>query len=339
MIRRILVPLDGSVRAESVLPHVMAVAKAFHSRVDLLHVLPGAAAGDRHRPSDPMACRLARANRARYLASQAELVREAGLDVQTHIVEGGPAEVIVDLAERGEYDLVALTPHGVGQSSQLEIGCTAVAVLLNARCSILLVAGYTPESEEAKAAPINFRRILSPVDCSPRSDWSLKVAGDLARSSEARLHVVHVLDLPEVVSRMPRAGTTRKLVDRIVQANRAEADAYLGASARRLADAGVDIEVEVVSGSTGGTAQSICRRAVAEGGEADLVVLSAHGRGGGLGWRLGGTAMKVLMGLDRPVLVLQDLTAARTAWPHSVPESNRIRTRDPSFPGPYRAMR
>ncbi|TVP56523.1 MAG: universal stress protein [Gemmatimonadales bacterium] len=337
MIHRILVPLDGSVRAEAVLPHVMAVANAFNSRVDLLHVLPAAAVGDRHRPSDPMPCRLARANRARYLESRAEVLRGFGLDVETRIIEGGPAEVIVDLADRGEYDLVALTPHGVGQSTQLAIGCTAVAVLLNVRCSILLVAGYSPESEEAKTIPITYGGILSPVDCSPRSDWSLKVASDLALGSGAHLQVIHVLDSPEVVSRMPRPGATRQLVESIIRANRTEAEEYLRSATRRLVETGVSMETQVLSGSTGGPAESV--RSKAEGDGVDLVVLSAHGRGGAPAWPLGGVAMKLLLGIDRPVLVLQDVTAARTAWPRPAQESNRIRTHDSTLTGPFRAMR
>lgn len=335
MIHRILVPLDGSVRAEAVLPHVMTVASVFDSRIDLLNVLPAAAVGDRHQPSDPMPCRLARANRARYLEGRAEALRGFGLDVETKIVEGGPAEVIVDLADRGHYDLVALTPHGVGSRTQLAIGCTAVAVILNVRCSILLVAGYTPESEEAKTIPITYRGVLSPVDCSPRSDWSLKVASELALGSGARLKVIHVLDSPEVVSRMPRPGATRRLVDGIMRANRTEADEYLRSATRPLREAGVSIETEILSGSPGGPAEAVRKRAEGE----DLVVLSAHGRGGAPAWPLGGTAMKLLLGVDRPILVLQDLTATRTAWPQTASESNRIRAHDPSLAGPSRAMR
>ncbi|MCB0064039.1 MAG: universal stress protein [Caldilineaceae bacterium] len=39
MIHRILVPLDGSSLAESVLPHVIAFARAFDAHVTLLRVL------------------------------------------------------------------------------------------------------------------------------------------------------------------------------------------------------------------------------------------------------------------------------------------------------------
>jgi nucleotide-binding universal stress UspA family protein len=337
MIHRILVPLDGSVRAEGVLPHVMAIAQAFGARIDLVHVLPGAAVGDRYHPSDPMPCRLARANRARYLASRAETLRGFGLDVGTHTLEGGPAEVIVDLAERGGYDLVALTPHGAGHGHRLAIGCTAVAVILNVRCSILLVARAGSECAEGGTHPIRYRTILSPVDCSPRSDWCLQVAGELARGSSAHLKVVHVLDTPDVVSRMPRAGETRRLVEGILRANRTEAEAYLESGTRRLGEAGVAIETEVLSGVRGGPAEAVRREA--ESGEADLVVLSAHGHGGAPGWWLGGTAMKLLLGIDRPVLVLQDLMAARTTGAQTAHRSNRIRPFDPLLTGPRRAPR
>nr|HMN29854.1 universal stress protein [Caldilineaceae bacterium] len=40
MFKHLLVPLDGSELAECVLPHTIAVARAFAARVTLLRVLP-----------------------------------------------------------------------------------------------------------------------------------------------------------------------------------------------------------------------------------------------------------------------------------------------------------
>ena len=39
MIKHVLVPLDGSVLAEYVLPHVTVIAQAFNPRITLLHIL------------------------------------------------------------------------------------------------------------------------------------------------------------------------------------------------------------------------------------------------------------------------------------------------------------
>ncbi|HET9908799.1 MAG TPA: universal stress protein [Anaerolineales bacterium] len=39
MIKNILVPLDGSMLAECVLPHVCAIAQAFNARITLLHIV------------------------------------------------------------------------------------------------------------------------------------------------------------------------------------------------------------------------------------------------------------------------------------------------------------
>ena len=45
MLKRLLVPLDGSDYAECVLPHVVALAKAFGSEVVLLQVMDRAQLG------------------------------------------------------------------------------------------------------------------------------------------------------------------------------------------------------------------------------------------------------------------------------------------------------
>ena len=43
MFKHVLVPLDGSVLAECVLPHTVAFAKAFQAKVTLVRILSGSA--------------------------------------------------------------------------------------------------------------------------------------------------------------------------------------------------------------------------------------------------------------------------------------------------------
>ena len=50
MFERILAPLDGSTLAELVVPHIAAIAGAFHSEVTLLRVLDPVGAVTRPRP-------------------------------------------------------------------------------------------------------------------------------------------------------------------------------------------------------------------------------------------------------------------------------------------------
>ncbi len=323
MIRRILVPLDGSPRAENVLPLILTIASVFDARLELLHVLPGAADAGRERVSDPLAYRLAQADWTNYLEGKAAELREKGAKVTTSIQEGGAAEVIADLLRSSGYDLVGLTTHGSGCGKHLQLGCTAVAVILNARTSILLAPGAQPKAGAhggVDEAPLH--SIMAPVDCSPRSDWSVMVAAAIAREAGSQLRLVHVLGRPEMISRLPESAEFEKLLDRVLETNRREARRYLEQTAWRLKGDDLKVEEELIEVSVG-AADALHDLVVAE--KPDLVVLSAHGRGASPEWPLGGTAAKLIFWTQQPVLILQDLPGER-AKPRWAQRSTRATT-------------
>ncbi len=322
MLRKLLLPLDGSLQAEAILPHAMMLASAFGTQVDLLHVVAGEEGARPGGPADPFEYRVKRAEGASYLAEKAAELEAAGVEViASRVEEGGAAEVIVALLRNGAYDAVGLTPHGAGQWRYLSIGCTAVAVILNAQTSVLLVPDAPRKAGEPPPSPAAYRRILAPVDCSPRSDWAVGVAAAIARRSGARLQLVHVLLAPEVVNRHPSIGDTRKLADRVVEANRTEAQKYLDDTIQRHGTSNLSVEGLVLS-TEAGPAEAV--RAHAEDEEIDLVILSAHGRGISTAWPLGGTATKLVFQARKPVLLLQDL-----------PQEGRLRE---ASPGAGRAL-
>jgi len=301
MIRRILVPLDGSVWAEGVLPHTLILAKTFGARLDLLHVIPAERDGEGSYPADPFGVRMARAHWTRYLDGKAAALRAEGVEVRTRVEEGPPSGEIVDLLTRGDYDLVALSAHGSGSHRSLRMGSTAASVILNSGTGILL-APARPRSGTA-AGRVPYRSILAPVDCSPRSDWSLGIAGAIARRSQASLRVVHVLDCPEIVSRLPGTAGAATFVKRLRELNRSEARRYLDEVSWRFQAQGIPVECEVIEGRDA-PAEALLAMTARIG--IDLMVLSAHGRGASPVWPLGGTAAKLAFWAHHPMLILQD---------------------------------
>lgn len=314
MIRRILVPLDGSPRAEGIQRHVITLAQAFGAGVELLHVAETRSAGRNAAPADPLEWRLTRAHGLAYLEGCAGPLRMAGIDVSTRVEEGAPAQTIVELLRHGDCDAVAMTTHGSGDTSLLRIGCTATAVTLNAPASVLLVAGSVVDSPAGgPGTGAEYRRVVAPVDCSPRSDWALGIAARIARGAGASLAAIHVLDPLPTPSRLPRQGEDVSLANRLLELNRDAADRYLAQaidrfSGQKLAAAGAVIT------TAGSTAEAL--RELIEKGSADLVVLSAHGGGCSTGWPLGGTAYKVVLSGRGAVLLLQD-HRTRDYWPES----------------------
>jgi len=324
MIRRMLVPLDGSYQAEAILRHVLALSRLYGARCDLLHVIAGQRSGSVGSPSDPLGTRMAHVERARYLDRIAGLLRREGCEVTTRIEEGGPAAVIVELLRDGEYDLVALTPHGAGDDRRLRMGCTALAVVLNAPTGVLLAPRAQKPEVNGRLVGAVYRRILAPVDCSPRSDWSLGIAAAVARGSGAQLKVVHVLDSPEIVSRLPRSQGARSLAVRLRDENRTEARQYLDEVALRFSAPDLLLSCEVLDG---GDSPADALLQLSDSEDVDLVVFSAHGRGASPAWVLGGTAAKLVLCAHRPLLMLQDLPVERVR-PQRVSRSVRALASD-----------
>jgi nucleotide-binding universal stress UspA family protein len=117
--RRILVPLDGSARAESALPVASALARAHDADLLLAHVVcsPDAMPAEPPEPEDvELQRRLRRRNEARafrYLSRLQVRMTDAGLRAKMLVLRGNCARrELSTLIARGDVDLVVVTSHG-----------------------------------------------------------------------------------------------------------------------------------------------------------------------------------------------------------------------------------
>ena len=140
--RRIVVPLDLSQRGRPALETARRLA-ATETRIDLVHVV--------ERPSVPLAYQPAREQAESYgfprIAPRveeaiAELAAQcAGPNVvsQIGVLEGRPADAIVDYAENSGADLIVLASHGFTGVDRLLIGSVAEQVVRSAGCPVLVL--------------------------------------------------------------------------------------------------------------------------------------------------------------------------------------------------------
>ena len=315
---RHLLPLDGSRLSEEAVPHAVALAKALGAEVVLFRVI------DSDLPygeglSDSVASRLARAEAAAYLAEWKAKVEEAGIPATAEVREGKAAEQVLECVRRRCADLVVLAAHGDGGEDEFAVGSTAQKVISSGAVSFLLVrpaAGEAPRPDG-----VRYRRVLAPVDVSGRGDWALRTAASIAKAQGGRLVVAHVVPVPEMPGRVPPSPEDLRLRDRVVARNRAEAEAYLEEAAARHAGPGLKVATRIAVSD--GVHRTIAGIAAEEG--ADLVVVSAHGRGcsGDAGPAPYGRVATGLIGLRMaPLLVLQDLPRAASA--PDAPEALRL---------------
>jgi len=113
MFKRILVPLDGSENANKVLPVVIAEAQSHKAEVVLLRVIAPLRQSLMTSPN-----MLAQVLDELELMTKENIeevamkIRTEGLEVETIIERGHPAEKIYEIAQTEECDLIIIGSHG-----------------------------------------------------------------------------------------------------------------------------------------------------------------------------------------------------------------------------------
>ena len=143
MYNTILVPLDGSKRAETILCHVEDLAERYGAEVILLQVvepLPlvvGVQGASMALPQQELDQRRKQAQS--YLAARQGELREKGIEARTCVAYGPVVEAIIDSAEREGADLIAIASHGRSGLSRVFYGSVAAGVLHRVDRPLLLI--------------------------------------------------------------------------------------------------------------------------------------------------------------------------------------------------------
>jgi nucleotide-binding universal stress UspA family protein len=157
--KKILLPLDGSQRAESALGIILQLAKSQEATVVAAHVIQKPAM-PRRRPLSPedshLAERIVERNRAAATEYLASLKTEAGGLVETRLdVSANVAYTLHQIVEEDQIDLVALTAHGCSGNSGWIYGSVVITFIAYGTTPLLIYQDMVPESiEQTKAERI-----------------------------------------------------------------------------------------------------------------------------------------------------------------------------------------
>jgi nucleotide-binding universal stress UspA family protein len=115
MYKTILVPLDGSRRAESILHHVEGLARFSRAKIILLTALEhkiraGGEGVQSHLDEGELEQRTYKAKS--YLADLSEKFKQKDIQSISHVIYGPAVEVITKVAEEENADLIAVASHG-----------------------------------------------------------------------------------------------------------------------------------------------------------------------------------------------------------------------------------
>lgn len=289
MIKKVLVPLDGSKLAEQILPYARLLGEAYQSPVELLSIDDA---------ETRAAFGLSGGRGGEYLKSIAGQF-PATVKVDAVVERGRPADVIVQRAKLEPGCVIAMATRGRSGLKRWLLGSVAAKVVQAAENPLLLVRA----SGEAEATLKGFG-IIVPLDGSELAESVLPIAVDLAKRIKTEIVLVRAYELPvtayyrtddyaEAEAFIP----TRK---ELVAAMSREAREYLDAKIKEIRDGGFErIRSEIVEGPA---AEQIIDLARTSGG---LIAMCTHGRSGVKRWVLGSVTEKIVHHAASPMLIVR----------------------------------
>jgi nucleotide-binding universal stress UspA family protein len=311
----ILVPLDGSQLAECVLPHSAAIARSFDAEVSLLRMLEKNQAGASAQLFDLVNWQISKTKAALYLEKTKAYFQELGLRAQAMVLEGLVAEGITEYAQNQGMKLIVLSSHGHNGVTQWGISSITQKIILSAQTSLLVVRAHSSCESEA---PV-YRHILAPLDGSQRAENVLPVITQLAQIHKSQIHLVQVIQTPEMARQMPPTPEDIDLSNRVVACNREEAGRYFEQLKSRSVLEGIPIQTHII---TGDNAAAELHRVV-EQEHIDMVALSAHGYSGNHQWPYGSMVNNFILYGKTPLLIVQDQPARQES---TLDQSSRERS-------------
>jgi len=316
----ILVPLDGSQLAECVLPHVVAIARSFDAEITLLRMLEKNQSGASAQLFDLLNWQINKTRAAYYLEEKKAHFQESGLRARTTVLEGLVAEGITEYAQNQGMKLIVLSSHGRNGLTQWGISSITQKIILSAQTSLLIIRAhqYGVHSGESSETPV-YQRIMVPLDGSQRAENVIPIVTQLAQFHKSQIHLVQVVQTPEMARQLPPAREDIDLSNRVVVRNREEAGRYLEQVKSRSYLEGITVHTHLITSDNA----AVALHQLEEQEHIDMVALSAHGYSGNHQWPYGSMVNNFIMYGKVPLLIVQDLPAKQELPPPDVQASER----------------
>lgn len=287
MEHQILVPLDGSTGAESVLAAAIALARATRNQLHLLQVVrqePTADGGEQFQQAHA------------YLRSVAWRLRQEFPTVQRTVLAGDPAAAITSFADsHAAICEIAMATHGWSGGRSGMLGSVAEQVVQHSPVPVLLtrINSRAPLPQPAR----DLRTLLVPLDGSRLAEEALGFAANLARRHDSEIVLLAVIGFMDDLS---APGTIPLWALSGAPEVRGQAEDYLESTAAILRHDGLTVKTLVVEGSA---SPAIVASAAKAG--ADMLLMTTHGWSGLRQRWLGTTVASVVRGSSVPVLLFR----------------------------------
>jgi nucleotide-binding universal stress UspA family protein len=321
MLKRILVPLDGSLLAESALAVAARVAQTSDGSIVLLRVIgvPTTYTPYIYGPDMAQSPSLAQElldteqeNAEKYLAEIARLDILAGIKVEPTVIPGSAGMAILDTAKEEQVDLIVMSSHGETGFKRLALGSVAQYVSRHSPAPVLVLQedGSTPSSAfPDPIRPLRSITALVALDGSELAEASLEPVAYLVAALAAPAQGTLLLSIvANKQASRNKHGTEEHIRD--------EARTYLIGIVERLQgseivklklaiewciEEGKDVADALIQAAESG-------RMIESSHEftgCDLIAIATHGRGGLQRWMSGSVTEDMLGKTTLPMLIVR----------------------------------
>lgn len=300
MLHTLLVPLDGTRFSELALPLAEGIARATGASVHLAHVhVP-------HLPDDLVSStpfqyegldldaydnRLRQDERTYLDKLTFRLAGRTPCVVEGTLIDGEVERALERHARTVGADFVVLTTHARDGLDKWLHGSFAESLIRQSHLPVLAVPGRPDEMPPEDALSVG--RILIALDGSEPAEAIIEPALELARATEARITLLHILS-----SRF-RSDPQPVFVPDDWERSMDAAEGYLEEIRDELRRQGIRVETMVYAHPS--PSRAICE--IATEMDAGLIAMTTHGRTGIASVLLGSVAHDVLARAGRPVLI------------------------------------
>jgi nucleotide-binding universal stress UspA family protein len=282
--QNILVPLDGSVLAERVVPAALYLAEAMNGSLTLLTVVAKKPGYDTNLLAKAIQTGAYEANL--YLHSVRKRFMPLLVPIETAVITGKPDKDIIKFAREAKIDLIIMSTHGRSGLTRWSFGRTAEKVLRRAPCPTVIL-----RSEQA-VEPEKFDRVLLPLDGSLLAERVLAPALDMVKTMGVALYLIRVVE--------PGSFYGFGHNDDSVETEIKVAQTYLAEVRERRLPGDISVHTHV---AVGPATDVIVDYAKVQ--KVDLILLSSRGDTGFDSWMFGSVAEKVMKGASCAILVIR----------------------------------
>jgi nucleotide-binding universal stress UspA family protein len=313
MFQHILVPLDGSSRAEQALPVAARLARVSGGTmillkvVNLTHEAVSYGIGEPFLPPQTIENDLTIAQD--YLDQVLRRSDLAGIALEKQVITGNPAMIILSFAEEQSVDLIVMSSHGYTGFKRWLLGSVAEKVTSHASAPVLVLRESELLQTSEYLHETNSVRALVPLDASARTLDAITPAtalvAALSTPGYGALHLTQIMSMPEKREQDVLLSDAKQKLDTIGQSIRDKFVANVGPEQHVALTWAISLDSDIAEG--------IVR--IAENGEeaadtgkierCNLIALTTHGSTGIVKWAVGSITERVLHATKLPLLIVR----------------------------------